>query len=293
MIKQHVNPILGRTTAVEETAYSHGDWSIVRCCETEFVFLASPPEYSQLETEYAWEKTADAERNRRESSAPLMSRVSTLMKKLKTLVFSKRNKMAQLAIGELLAQRQSKPVRVLDIGCGVGNLMVEICNRSKTKGQTVVPIGIEVSRRLAQLAEERFGPLGGKVHCANAFDAMSAFEPGSIQLVVMSSFLEHEAQPLHLLNRLRSVLATEGSIVLKVPNFACWNRRLRGKKWCGFRYPDHVNYFTPLTLNRLAEEAQFRVSRQTFIDKIPLSDNMYAVLSKKSSSTDLPRSGSC
>ena len=68
-------------------------------------------------------------------------------------------------------------------------------------------------------------------------------------------------------------------VILKVPNYACWNRKLRGKKWCGYRFPDHVNYFTPETLRILAETADFRV-RQTLWDRLPLSDNMYAVLNK-------------
>jgi len=96
----------------------------------------------------------------------------------------------------------------------------------------------------------------------------------------MSSFLEHECRPLSLLKQLHPILKSKGVIILKVPNFACWNRIIRGRKWCGFRYPDHVNYFTPRTLRRLAQEAGFTVSRQNYLDKFPLSDNMYAVLTK-------------
>jgi len=101
-----------------------------------------------------------------------------------------------------------------------------------------------------------------------------------VDLVIMSSFLEHEAQPLALLQTLAPVLSAEALIVLKVPNFGCINRSLRGGRWCGFRYPDHVNYFTPATLKRLAEEAGFVVARQQFIECLPTSDTMYAVLRK-------------
>jgi len=30
--------------------------------------------------------------------------------------------------------------------------------------------------------------------------------------------------------------------------YACLARQLRGRRWCGYRWPDHVNYFTPETL---------------------------------------------
>ena len=69
-------------------------------------------------------------------------------------------------------------------------------------------------------------------------------------------------------------------MIVKAPNFASWNWVVRGKKWCGFRYPDHVNYFTPQTLTLLASEGGFAVARQNVLDKFPLSDNMYAVLQK-------------
>jgi hypothetical protein len=63
-----------------------------------------------------------------------------------------------------------------------------------------------------------------------------------------------------------------------VPNFASWNRVIRGAKWCGFRYPDHVNYFSPRTLKLLAEVSGYRMEPQHITDRLPFSDNMYAVL---------------
>ena len=55
-------------------------------------------------------------------------------------------------------------------------------------------------------------------------------------------------------------------------------RHLRGPRWCGYRWPDHVNYFTPATLQRMAEAAGLRVARMNALDRSPLSDSLYAVL---------------
>ena len=96
----------------------------------------------------------------------------------------------------------------------------------------------------------------------------------------MSSFLEHEVNPLPLLRRCRERLRPGGSIVVKVPNFASLNRKVRGAQWCGFRWPDHVNHFTPDTLRAMARQAGLEVKRMTFLDRHPFSDNMYAVLKK-------------
>jgi predicted SAM-dependent methyltransferase len=123
-------------------------------------------------------------------------------------------------------------------------------------------------------------PRGGRIVASSAVEGVTHFRPDEIDVAVLSSFLEHEAQPLALLRNLHRVLKPGASVIIKVPNYACWSRRLRGPRWPGFRFPDHVNYFTPATLRTLAERAGFRIARQTLLDRFPLSDSMYAVLQK-------------
>jgi hypothetical protein len=82
------------------------------------------------------------------------------------------------------------------------------------------------------------------------------------------------------LRELWRTLAPGGVAIVKVPNYGSLNRRVTGRKWCGFRYPDHLNYFTPQTLRGLAEGCGYRV-RFGLTDRLPTSDNMYAVLTKR------------
>lgn len=280
MTNRVVNPILDRETEVGPTPYDRGEWSIVRCRETDFVFLANPPAYDRLEEEFAWEKTYEEEKARRRDVEPVLGRMSAAYKAARLAIFSKRNKIATLVCDELATIGGDGPRRVLDIGCGEGMLMVEIRERMAARGVEVEPFGVEVSIELAARSNALVEPHGGRVVCANAIDGTAELDPGSIHVAAMSSFLEHESRPLHLLQQLHRALAPGGRVVLKVPNFACWNRTVRGTRWCGFRYPDHVNYFTPQTLARLVEEAGFRITRQSLFDRFPLSDNMYAVLGK-------------
>ncbi len=273
-------PILERPTIVDQTDFCSDPWSVVRCSETGFVFLSNPPDYSQLETEFAWEKSAATERNRRQQAQPWISRLSTLAKRAKALIAPKRNKIAALTLAATQNKNPAEPIQLLDVGCGAGDLMVELHRRFSQAGRKIALFGIEVSKQLALHSEEKVSPLGGKVVSASAVEGTADLETSSIDVAVMSSFLEHESRPLNLLKRLHPILRANGAVVLKVPNFSCWNRIFRGRKWCGFRYPDHVNYFTPQTLQRLAEEAGYTVARQNLKDKFPLSDNMYAVLKK-------------
>lgn len=281
-------PILERTTLVDETGFCRDSWSVVRCRETGFVFLANPPDYSQLESQFAWEKTSTVESKRREAEEPIVSSVSSFAKTVKSIAYPRRNKIASLTFSVARDIDRTGPINLLDVGCGWGSLMVEIHDRFAQIGQQVVPYGIEVSKQMAAQSDAIVTPLGGRVLATNALDGFSHFGPASIHVAIMCSYLEHECRPLSVLRRLHSILTACGVVVLKVPNFACWNRMLRGRKWCGFRFPDHVSYFTPQTFQRLAQEAGFVVSRQTFLDKFPLSDNMYAVLRKNAEPTHPP-----
>jgi hypothetical protein len=98
----------------------------------------------------------------------------------------------------------------------------------------------------------------------------------------MHSFLEHESEPLELLEATRDALQMGGVVIIKVPNYECWNRRYwRTKDWPGFRFPDHVNYFTPESLRSLVEKAGLCVLRFGVWDRFPTSDNMWLVANRK------------
>ena len=275
-----VCPILESMTDVEPTNYSREPWVVVRCRTTDLVFLANPPSYAQLAEQFAWEKTWQEESRRRRTDQPIVSRLSSLAKRLKTTLLPNRNKMLTLICQTIAVRAATRPIRFLDIGCGCGTLMQKVQQRLQSRGYESIPSGIEVSKQLASIAQEKIAEFGGKVLVQGSVDGVALLKSGSIDLVVMSSFLEHEFQPLRLFRELRRVLDPRGSIVLKVPNFASWNRIVRGRRWSGFRYPDHVNYFTPRTLATLAKEEKFIVSRQGLRERFPLSDNMYAVLKK-------------
>lgn len=275
-------PILGRTTQVEPTRFSKGFWKVVRCTETGFVFLANPPAYEQLESEFAWEVTSSAEKQRRRSDEPILSKISLMAARLKLTLFPKRNLFFTLSGRVVERHPVERPLTFLDIGCGGGDLLTDMHARFAALGRRLIPKGIEVSRQLAGIASERFSELGGDVVFANAVDGSAQCPPNSVDIVIMSSFLEHECQPLVLLQRLLPVLKDDGAVVLKVPNFGCANRLVRSSRWCGFRFPDHVNYFTPATLRRLAAEAGYVMEPQGLLNRLPTSDTMYAVLKKRS-----------
>lgn len=244
-------------------AYSSPPWQIVECSACGFVFLRNPPEYKHLVSTFAWEKTRVAEVGRRKSNSPVRMRLDG-MTRWRAGIYSPG------IAGRL--QRMFAPGRVLDIGCGSGKKVPE----------PFIPFGIEISEELSRAADAHMRARGGRAMHAPAVDGVKEFPDRYFTGILLRSFLEHEAQPKALLEQCARVLAPGGAIYVRVPNYGSLNRRVLGAKWCGFRYPDHVNYFTTSSLAAMAGDCGLSLKLLNPL-RLPLDDNINAVLKPEQS----------
>ena len=257
-------------------------WVVRRCRETGFVFLENPPGYDSLKEEFAWQVTYQRESKNRARAEPVRYAFSRWLKYLRRSIV-KRHKVADMTLALATRAAAERPgdmsVHLVDVGCGRGELLGLIMERMPLElRKRCVPHGIELSTELARLSGQSLEPYGGHCEHATAIAGMARFDAGSLDVIVLSSFLEHEIAPLPLLRHCREALRPGGFVLVKVPNYASWNRVLRGPRWCGYRWPDHVNYFTPGTLQAMAEKAGLEVERMSWRDRLPISDSLYAVL---------------
>jgi 2-polyprenyl-3-methyl-5-hydroxy-6-metoxy-1,4-benzoquinol methylase len=104
--------------------------------------------------------------------------------------------------------------RLLDIGCGTGNLLLA----ARDSGYEVT--GIELDRNAARFAKERLGlhnicPLTisefVEQHAGERFDVVTFFE-----------VLEHQAAPVEFLQKVKACVRPSGMIALSVPNRERW-----------------------------------------------------------------------
>ncbi len=171
-----------------------------------------------------------------------------------------------------LIRRHVSGGRVLDLGCGNGNREI---------AESFEPYGIEISAKSTKKADALFKGHGGYAINAPCVEGLEQFPAGFFDACFGRSYLEHEARPLDVIKGVFRVLKPGGVLVVKVPNYATLNRIVMGRKWCGFRYPDHLNYFTPRSLRSMAEKAGF-MAHFRFVDRLPTDDNMWAALKKPS-----------
>ncbi len=243
--------------------YSKEDWRVGSCTKCEFVYLQNVPVYDRMIDEFAWEKTWSDERERRTNERPTSVNASMMWRKIR-----KPFRKSEHNMFEKLFRRGA----VLDVGCGLGNRIPD----------KFVPFGIELSRELNEAANAQMKPRGGYCVHAPAVEGIDKFEPGFFSGIILRSFLEHEWQPKELLSGANRVLRNDGKVFIRVPNFDSLNRKIRGADWCGFRWPDHVNYFTPESLRTLAADCGFAMKLLNPL-KISIDDNIKAVLTKQSS----------
>ncbi len=251
-------PSCGGDDARRIPAYSPDGWNVVECKSCGFAYLQNPPPYTALVEDFAWEKTHI---ERRETRRGPVSRAARAVRAALGLKGRRSTEMFTRLFG---------PGRVLDIGCGGGEWL----------GPPMIPYGIEVSRVLCAAADTRMKAAGGYcLHGAGA-ERIRDFEDNFFDGVLMNSYLEHEVAMREILRATHRVLKPGGKAYVRVPNYGSLNRKLFGGKWCGFRWPDHVNYFTYPALRRIAGEIGLDTRR---VNLLPLlfDDNVQALLIKE------------
>lgn len=228
-------------------------WRLIACDGCGLAYLPEVPPPAAIENDFDWHASFRRERLQRWLRTPL-ARVWT---GLLGLIKPDRDRRALRRI-----RRWTPPGRLLDIGAGTGRLAAYVLRAGFD------PVCVELSPGMAARAAERVG--AARVYRGRLQDF--EFKRESFDVAVAISYLEHEPEPRRLLRRVHGLLRPGGVLIAKVPNFDSWLRRLRGRRWSGYRWPEHVQYFTPATLAALFERNGFAVST---CRAHALSDNLW------------------
>lgn len=148
-----------------------------------------------------------------------------------------------LATFPLAALRAASPGLGLDVGCGRGDLAAGLIGAGWRMA------GIEPSPDAAANARAR----GVDVRVGTL--ASCALEPSRYDAAVFQHSLEHTAEPLPDLERVRAALRPGGLVAITVPNFDNWQARRLGSRWYHLDVPRHRTHFTSAGLTTLLRRA--------------------------------------
>ncbi|MEA1950506.1 MAG: class I SAM-dependent methyltransferase [Planctomycetota bacterium] len=233
-------------------------WMLLRCADCGMVYLREFIDYSRQQEEFDWADTLPARRQRRRNSG------GNIFRRLRRRLRPDRSLKTMAVV-----YRHKPGGRLCDFGCGTGKLLAHAVESFST-------VGIDISSRQAEGARRRVPDASIVVAPVVESNLPSA----SFDVVTMQSYIEHESNPMAALRAAWELLNPGGVLVIKTPNHDSWNRRLRSGRWCGYRFPDHCNYYTIGTLAASTLRAGFRILPGSWRDRLVFSDNMYMAVEK-------------
>lgn len=157
--------------------------------------------------------------------------------------------------GKVIAGLTPKGGKILEIGCGFGDLLSFLEKDYQTVGTDVSQDAINQAKKklkkteLHVLKAEELGQLG-----RNKFET-----------IVASHLLEHLKNPQIAIELVSALLKENGTFFIVVPNTDSVGRKLKGKNWVGYSDKTHVSLFTPDKWFKLLEHEGFIIEK-TFGD---------------------------
>jgi 2-polyprenyl-3-methyl-5-hydroxy-6-metoxy-1,4-benzoquinol methylase len=251
--------------AVEREVQGRRDgWDIVQCARCGMVFLGSELAYDEQAKDHDWFEEYTKELEQRKEKQPVMLFLSQCTRWLRPEPTAR-----------LLAQtlRCARAGKLVDFGCGDGRFLAEASAHFDVTGIELSPQGVETARKRTSREKIFEGPVTEV--------AERDLPAGGFDVVTQFGYIEHEWRPLAGLRAAHRLLKPGGLTIVKTPNYASWNRHIRGMNWCGYHIPAHCNYFTPQTLARILRETGFEPLPRPLADRLPTSDSLWMAARKR------------
>ncbi|MBD2364217.1 methyltransferase domain-containing protein [Anabaena minutissima FACHB-250] len=171
---------------------------------------------------------------------------------------------------DLIAEQKIKPnqkLRVLDLGCGSGNLSHKIAQQ----GYEVV--GVDDSQSGILLASQNFPDC--RFVQASIYNLPENHLNQSFDIVIAAEVIEHLFYPRELLRAAKRYLKPEGRLIITTPYNGYWKNlaiAILGKMdshytvlWDG----GHIKFFSVVTLTKLLKEEGFDRTIFKFSGRLP------------------------
>ena len=148
----------------------------------------------------------------------------------------------------------------LDVGGGTGEQLDALKAADARVSRTVI---VDLDEQADSAARAR----GHEYVRARIEDAQLR---GPFDVILLLNLIEHVADPLSVLQKVRSLLSPRGVVLVKTPNYDSLDARVfRDRNWGGYHCPRHWVIFTPASFERLIQKAGLRVQQWQYTQGAP------------------------
>lgn len=219
--------------------YFTAPFKVVKCQTCSLVYLGNPPDDSLLYEDYYEGSEYPPAAYRRDSSVAALAELYALnAQRIKWLSALKPN-------GKLL-----------DLGCGRGYFLAT----AREHGFAVT--GMDVSARALKYAQRSFG-------VEVTAKTLDELQEGSqkFDVITLWHVLEHFADPVGTLKKIKTLLQENGVCLVEVPNLRSLKFMLSRSKWEGGNHPRyHRTFFSSTTLQQMLRKSGFAKIRRVKLD---------------------------
>lgn len=145
-----------------------------------------------------------------------------------------------------LRMEGKRGAKVLEVGAGKGNFLVAAIHAGYDA------IGIEPSTRSYNMAKAKLGK--NIFQCGLEQIRHHVGDQNKFDFIILWHVLEHLGDPEDSIDRLKTLLAPNGSLILAVPNFGSYQRILGRKNWYHLDPPRHLFHYSPKSITQLLKK---------------------------------------
>lgn len=169
----------------------------------------------------------------------------------------------------LVQKRAGQKGRILDVGCGTGDLLA-VCEKRGWKVK-----GVEPNAKARKLAIKK---LSYDQLIVSDITKLKMEDKHSFDVITMWHVLEHVPNLSEYIKTLKSLLAPGGCLFVAVPNYKSYDAKKYKEFWAAYDVPRHLWHFSQNSIRYFFGENNFEV-----VDVLPLVfDSFYvSLLSEK------------
>jgi 2-polyprenyl-3-methyl-5-hydroxy-6-metoxy-1,4-benzoquinol methylase len=139
----------------------------------------------------------------------------------------------------LIEQHQPVKGKILDIGAGTGDFLLEAKNKN---WETV---GVEPNEKAKSIAIKK-GVLFA--------DIIEKLESNSFDVITLWHVLEHVPDVVHQVAELKRLLKPSGTLIIAVPNFKSFDANYYKTFWAAYDVPRHLWHFSKTAIEKLFDK---------------------------------------